>query len=127
VPAPGTSTADQSGGRVTSAWTAHGQKPGDTCPGKIQRPNNACPESDLFCFVFFRFWSGFCWGKSIPQMQPTQELTWFFFFFLGSGPSFAEDFFFWGPFRGGRVMNLFDTWTIVHIRFFEFYFAIFQN
>jgi hypothetical protein len=76
-------------------------KPGDTCPGKIQSPDIACPETDLFCSVFSRFWSGVCWGKSIPQIQPAQELTCFFFFiiifklfFWGSGPAFAEDFFF---------------------------------
>jgi hypothetical protein len=67
-------------------------KPGDAYPGKIQRPDKACPETDLFCFVFSGLWSGICSGKSTAQMKPAQELTCFFSFFLGSGPAFAEDF-----------------------------------
>jgi hypothetical protein len=60
-------------------------KPGDTSPGKIQRPDIACPETDLFCLVFSRFWSGVCWGKinTPDEACPGTDL-----FFLG--------FFFWG-------------------------------
>jgi len=67
-------------------------KPGDACPGKIQRPNTTCPETDLFGFAFSRFWSGP--NAACPGTDLFLCFFFFFFFFFWSGPAFAEDFFF---------------------------------
>jgi hypothetical protein len=89
VPAPGTSTVDQSGGRVTSAWAALGQS--QVTPAREKSRGQIHPAQKLTCFVLLFL------GFGPAQMQPAQELTCFFvffFFFFWCGAAFGEDFFF---------------------------------
>jgi len=125
VPAPGTSTVDQSGGRVTSAWAALGQS--QVTPAREKSRGQIQPAQKLTCLVLLFL------GFGPAQMQPAQELTcfyvfFFFFFFFLSGFFFFFFFFFFCGGGGGFFFffffffKIFFFFLLIFIKFI--YFAV---
>lgn len=126
MPAPGTSTVDQSGDRVTSAWAALGQS--QVTPTREKSRGQIKPARKLTCFVsfFLAFGPAFARENQLPKWSLPRNWPASFPFFWDLVRLLLKILFYYFiiyfSFGGGRVMILFDTWILVQIEFLIYFF-----